>query len=324
MAHYLAPCPWVVRSMAGVNHDHALLAHLDLQLADLIGLVVSQDNSCRFCYAAQSVLLRIQGFPDQRIRELQQDLLSASIGRRESSALEFARRFSRASPLLAWSDTAAMREAGWSDAAIREIAVVAATHVYFNRLSTLPALPPASLESMPDRWWFTLAAPLVRRWMRKGRGAPVRLAPGEEAGPFGALVEGLDGLPAARAMRRVLDDAFASPLLSRAAKSLIFAVVARGLGSPVSESEASRLLDAEGWTPADVETALAHLASPRLDPAERALLPVARESIRYEPARIQRHARGLRETLGVQRFVEFVGTCALANAVCRLDAVVAR
>jgi AhpD family alkylhydroperoxidase len=124
MARYFAPCPWVVRSMAGVNHDHALLAHLDLQLADLIGLVVSQDNSCRFCYAAQSVLLRIQGFPDQRIRQLQQDLLSASIGRRESSALEFARRFSRASPLLTWSDTGAMREAGWSDAAIREIAVV--------------------------------------------------------------------------------------------------------------------------------------------------------------------------------------------------------
>jgi hypothetical protein len=101
-------------------------------------------------------------------------------------------------------------------------------------------------------------------------------------------------------------------------------VVARGLGCPATEAEAGRLLAAEGWEPAEIEAALAHLGSPRLDPNERALLPVARESIRYEPALIQRRARELRETLGVQPFVEFVGTCALANAVCRLGAVVAR
>lgn len=324
MARYLAPCPWVVRSLAGVNQYRALLVHVDLRLADWIGLIVSADNSCRFCYAVQSVLLRIQGFSDQRIRRFQQDLLSASLGRRESSALEFARRFSRASPLLQWSDTEPLRAAGWSDAAIREIAFVAATHVYFNRLATLPALPPETMEAFPERWWFGLMRPLIRRRVRARRGVPDRLSPAECDGPFGALVQYLDGLPAARAIRRILDEAFASPLLSASAKALVFAVVARGLGCPLSEAEACRFLVADGWDPTEVETALAHLGSPRLDGTERALLSVARESIRYEPVRIQRHARELRETLAVEPFVEFVGLCALANAVCRLGAAVAR
>ena len=324
MARYLTPCPWIVRSMAGVDQYHALLVHLDQRIVDLIGLVVSEDNSCRFCYAAQRAILRIQGFSDQRIRQLQQDLLSASLGRRESTALEFARRFSRASPLMQWSDTEPLRNAGWSDAAIREIAFVAAMLVYFNRLATLPALPPERMEAISESWWLGLVRPFIARRFRLERGTEDRLSPAECAGPFAYLVQELDGLPAARAIRRVLDEAFASPLLSRAAKALVFAVVARGLGCPLSEGEACELLATDGWAAADVEATLSHLDSPRLDRAERALLPVARESIRYEPARIQRRARELRETLAVEPFVEFVGLCALANAVCRLGAALAR
>jgi AhpD family alkylhydroperoxidase len=314
----------VVRSLAGVNHDRALLAHVDLRLADWIGLVVSADNSCRFCFAAQSALLRIQGFSEERIRQLQEDLLSTSLGGRESAALDFARRFSRASPLVQWSDTRALQTAGWSDAEIREIAFVAASYVYFNRLATLPALPPEAMEAMPERWWFGLAAPLMRWQLKKRRAAPDRMAPAECSGPFAFLVEQLDGLPAARAIRRVLDDAFSSPHLSPSARALVFAVVARGLGCERGEAESRSRLEAEGWTPAEIEETLAHLGSARLAPAERALLPTARESIRYEPALLQRRARELRESLGVQSFVEFVGLCSLANAVCRLGAAVTR
>jgi len=324
MAHYLTPCPWVVRSLAGVNQYRSLLVHVDPRLAEWIGLVVSADNSCRFCYAAQSTFLRIQGLSEARIQQLQQDLLSASLGRRESTALEFARRFSRGSPLMQWSDTEPLRAAGWDDAAVREIAFVAASHVYFNRLATLPALPPEPMEKMATRWWFGLAAPLIRRRFRVRRGAPDHLAPAETGGPFAQLVRHLDGLPAARAMRHVLDEAFAASHLSPAAKALVFAVVGRGLGAPLSEAEACSRLEADGWAPAEIESTLAHLGSTRLDLAERGLLPLARESIRYEPARIQRHARDLRESLGVPRFVEFVGLCSLANAVCRLGAAIAR
>lgn len=322
MARYLVPCPWMVRSLAGVNQYRPLLVHVQARLADWIGMVVSEDNSCRYCFAVQSVMLRIQGYSDARIRQLQEDLLSASLGPAESTALEFARRLSRASPLVRWSDTEPLREAGWSDAAIREIAFVASSHLYFNRLATLPALPPEPMETYADRWSLRLIAPLFRLRLRNRRGTPESLSAAECAGPFAYLVQQLDGLPAARAMRELLDEGFASPYLSPAAKALVFATVARGLGCRLSETEACSQLAAQGWSDADIEAALAHLGSARLDHNEGAVLPLARESIRYEPARIQRHARALREALGVAPFVEFVGLSALANAVCRLGAAV--
>ena len=322
-AAYLSACPWVVRSLASMSH----YAHLDPQFSDLIGLVVSQDNSCRLCFAVQRLMLRAQGFPERRIRALEEDLFAAELDERERAALDFARRFSRAQPRASARDLEALRRVGWSEPAIREIAFSAAAMVYYNRLSTLPAIPPQDAEALPDRWWarlvFPLMAPLVRQRLRRNhrRSAQPALAAGAREGPYAGLVAAFDGLPAAQALRRLLDEAFASPVLPRRSKALVFAVVARGLACPSSEAEAGRLLTAEGFAPAEQDEILSHLASPRLDTTEAALLPLARDTIRYRPAPIQRRSRALLEGLGVARFVEFVGLSALANAVCRLIAV---
>jgi len=314
-----------VRSLVAMNHYCGRLAHLDPRVSDLVVLVVSQDNSCRYCFAVQRYLLRMQGFPEKRIRALEDGLFAAELDDKERAALEFARRFSRAQPLVSDRDLDPLRQAGWSEPAIREIAFSAAAMVYYNRLSTLPAIPPHDFEALPDRWWARLLAPLIGRSMRRmvRRGAPESLPPEARAGPYAELVAAFDGLPAARALRRLLDDAFASPVLPRRAKALVFAVVARGLACPRSEAEASRLLAAEGVTPAEQDEILAHLASPRLDATEAKLLPLARDTIRYRPAPIQRRSRALLEGIGVAPFVEFVGLSALANAVCRLIAVTA-
>jgi len=324
-ARYLTPCPWVVRSLAVMGY----YAHLEPQLLDLIGLVVSQDNSCRFCFAMQRVVLLAQGFPERRIRALEEGLFAAELDEKERAALDFARRFSRAQPLASAQDLEALRRVGWSEGAIREIAFCAAVMVYHNRVSTLPAIPPQDAEALPDRWWarllFPLVAPVVRRQLRRmhRRGAQSALPAEARDAPYAELVAAFDGLPAAVALRRLLDEAFGSPVLPRRSKALIFAVVARGLGSPASEAEAGRLLAADGIAPAEQDEILAHLASPRLDAIEATLLPIARDTIRYRPAPIQRRSRALLEELGVAPFVEFVGLSALANAVCRLIAVTA-
>jgi len=303
-APYLTACPWVVRSLASIGR----YAHLDRRLSDLIGLVVSQDNSCRFCFAMQRVVLRVQGFPERQIRALEEGLFAAEIDEKDRAALEFVRRFSRGQPLASARDLEALRRAGWSEPLIREIAFCAASMVYYNRLSTLPAIPPQDVEALPDRWWarvlFTLIAPLARRQLRRAHRRSAQ-------GP----------LSAAAALRRLLDEAFASPVLPRRTKALVFAVVARGLACPASEAEAGRLLAAEGLAPAEQDAILAHLASPDLDATEAALLPLARDTIRYRPAQIQRRSRALLEGVGVAPFVEFVGVSALANAVCRLLAM---
>jgi len=156
----------------------------------------------------------------------------------------------------------------------------------------------------------------IRSWQR--RGTRETLPPDLRGGPFGTLVARLDGLPAASKLRHTLDAAFDSPLLSRRAKALVFAVVAHGLSCPHSEQEAARLLAEEGLATGEIGEILSHLSSRALDPLEALLVPFARETVRYEPIQVQRRAQALRAQLETPQFVEVVGVAALANALCRL------
>lgn len=320
MVPYFEVCPWIVRSLMTINQYRVRLVHVSFALADLIGLVVSQDNSCRFCYATQHVLLRAQGLPERRIRQLEDDFAGAQLDRRERAALEFARHISRCSPSPFDADRAKLRDVGWNEEAITELAFVAASHVYFNRVATIPALPVGRIERLSGHWMLGLLAPLIGRRIRarQVRGAREILPLELRSGPYAGLVQSLDGLPAARALRGVLSEAWQSPLLTARAKGLVFAVVARGLGCSPAEGEAKHLLAAGGMSAAEVEEALAHLGSRGLDAVEAVVVLFARETIRPRPAQVQRRARELTAALDHAQLVELIGVTALANAVTRL------
>lgn len=323
MARYLAPIPWVVRSIVGMSAYGALLAHTELRMADLVGIIVSQDRSCRYCYAATRVLLRLQGYPETRIRQLEGDLLAAELDQRERAGLKFARILSRANPRPGPAELEALRVQGFDDAAARELAFVVVSFVYYTILSTLPALSPEGIERLPDRLYVRMFRPFFSKLAHTGirRGHPEAMPPEAEQGPFGRIVGGLSGLPSARAVRRVLDEALSPTVISPRAKMLIFGVIARGLGSTYAEKEAARIAGQHGIDPKDFDHAVAHLSSPALQPLESVLLSEARQTIRYRPIEMQRRARALLDQISVPQFVEFVGIAALANAVCRLGLV---
>jgi alkylhydroperoxidase family enzyme len=132
----------------------------------------------------------------------------------------------------------------------------------------------------------------------------------------------LDRLPAAEVLRSVLEDAWASSVLPKRTKAMVFAVVARGLGCERGEEEAARLLGDEGLGGDVVGEVLSRLASPKLDDLESAIVPFARETLWYRPAQIQRRGRELRSLLSNEQFIELVGIAALANAVCRMSVIV--
>jgi alkylhydroperoxidase family enzyme len=320
MVPYFETCPWLVRSLMAVNQYRVRLVHVSFALADLIGLVVSQENSCRFCYATQRVLLRAQGLPERRIRQLEDDFSAAQLDPAERAALEFARRIARGSPRPSGADRAALSRAGWSEEAIKELAFVGAAHVYFNLVATIPALPVQRIERLSRNWLLAVLAPLMGRRVRahQVRGDRQVLPAELRSGPYGGLVQSLNGLPAALVLRRVLDEAWESPLLPARAKALVFAVVARGLDCPRSEAEARRLLEGLGMGAAAIEEALAHLGGRSLDAVEAMVVPFARETIRYRPVQVQRHARQLATSLERGQLVELIGIAALANAVSRL------
>jgi AhpD family alkylhydroperoxidase len=319
---YFAAVPWLVRSVIRLDPSQSGLQHTDLALAEMIALVVSQDNSCRYCYATHRTFLKVTGFPEDDIQRLEHEFLTTQFGAGRKLPLEFARRVSRADPPPSAAERAALLEDGWHPDAVKEIAYIAALFVYFNRIVTLPAIPYAPAEASGGKWWLRYGRPLVAWWIRSHARAPVPgpLPPELRRGPFAEIVLALDGLSIARALRAVLDDAWRSPALPARAKALVFAVVARAIGSPAAEREAVRLLGAEGLDEAAVRSILAHLGSPALDRLEAQIVPYARDTVRYDPAQIQRRGKALRSQLSAEQFIELVGTVALANAVSRLGA----
>ncbi len=319
---YFSSSPWIVRSMIGFHRAGLRAVYSSTQLVELIHLVISQDNSCRFCYAAARTAMRLLGVPDERVEQLQYDLAAADLSGPDKAALEFCRRVSRADPLAGSDDWRVLRAAGLEDGAVKEVAFTAAISVYFNRLMTLPAVPVERIERISTSWLFRLMLPiagLITR-SRMRRGQLEQAIPGR--GPYAYLVSALGRLPAARALQAVIEDVWGETVLPRRTKALVFAVVARGLGCPVAEDEARRLLADEDLGSEDVSEILGRLASPRLDSIEAVVVPFARETIRYDPAQIQRRGRDLFEQLGNERFVDLVGVAAFANAVCRMSVII--
>lgn len=320
---YLVACPWLARALIDSSYDARGLAYLDLGLADLVALEVSRENSCRFCYAATRAMLRFMGMSEERVRELERKLADAALDPRTSAAVAFARRVSRSQPLVNAEDCRRVEAAGFTPQQRKEIAAVVAHCLLGNRASTIPAIPPEPMERMPDRLFYRLFRPLIARALGAYRkpGKPARLDP-PYAGPFALVVAAFAGLPFAPKLARMLEEMWASPVLTHRCKALIFAVIARGLGCEASGAEACRMLADEGLDDAAANRALAHLHAPELTAIENLLLPFARETLWYQPAAIQRRAQAVRTQLGAAPFLEAVGVAAMANVVCRVRAAV--
>src|SRR3970282_464809 len=61
---------------------------LSRELKECIAVVVSQANSCQYCVAAHSAMLKGLGFTDERIQAIQQNLDVAMLSQKERRILE--------------------------------------------------------------------------------------------------------------------------------------------------------------------------------------------------------------------------------------------
>jgi AhpD family alkylhydroperoxidase len=135
-----ASVPWVGRTWARVVHKE--VAHMPLPLWDLIGLVVSQDNSCRYCYGATRTVLRLVGYREEQIDRIERDVAVSDLGPPERLALEFVRKVSHANPRPTAQERAALVDAGFTAAGVAEIVFAAAFSGFPNRVATMFALQP--------------------------------------------------------------------------------------------------------------------------------------------------------------------------------------
>ena len=318
---YFMASDWVPEATAELNAALFTRTHLDHELADLVGLAVSQDNSCRYCFAATRTLLLMVGYPRDRIARLEQNLAVADLDEPTRGAIAFARRLSRCDPHPTRADVEALRAAGIHGAAYRELAAAVGLWVFFNRISTLAALPPEPMETLPDRWFMRAIRPFVAGRMNRTvrrRAQPLALPADLRTGPCAGAINALDGLPIAPVLRHTIDAMWASTGLFRRSRAFVCATIARALRCAASEAEAVEVLTDEGVEPATVHGMLAHLDAPGLTDAERVLVRFARETVWYEPAPLQRRAGEVRARLGEREFVEAIATASVANMLCRL------
>ena len=312
----LAPAPWVLRAF--VKTTQKPFAYAPPGLWELIGLVVSQDNSCRYCFGVQRVLMRVFGYPEAYLAKLERDFHVADLSPMQRAALDYARKISRANPRPRRGEYEDLERAGLSRPAIAEVAFAAAASAFMNRIATLLALPvETELESLLDRRLFRVLRPMMAWRMRPKPRRPEPLLRNE--GPGAVVVAALGDSPSAGLLRRTLDDAWESPVVPRRTKALLFAVIAKALECARCENEARGELRIAGLDEATIDDVLANLGSPALDAREALLVPFARETVRYQTSSIQRRVREVTAGMSPEETIEVVAVVALANAVCRLS-----
>jgi alkylhydroperoxidase family enzyme len=315
----VAPSPWVRQTY--LDAVRCPVMTLDESEIELAGLVTSQENACRYCYGVARVRMRMLGFSPERIDRIERNVQLVEADPKERELVRFCRNLARSKPRPSRQAREAMLAAGFGRLQTAELAFLVASVGYCNRVATLLAVPPELEFEAPagQGFWQRLSA------FVPGKKPSLKLAlpdypPPTFTGPYGNLVQSLEGSPAAAALEVALNGAFGSRVLPRRSLCLVFAVVARTLECDICETGAAALLEEEEFLPAELSQVLATLGSPKLSEMEALLVPWARDTVWMpeQPARIQERTRPLLDALGPDLLIEAVGAAALANGCVRL------
>ena len=318
-----APLPWLREACFAFRNCKpvAMPEHLFF----VVAMVVAQENSCRYCYGKNRAVLKILGRSEAFIDGVERDLRVAELDEREGALLAFCRNLARSRPRPARAEREPLIQLGYSALAVTEVAAAAARSCFYNRVGTLMACPlELELEQAstgPVEMLKAMGTAMLQRFSAQEEVAlqtvPVSAATLAE-GAYGSVLATMAGLPWAIDVKAGVDGALASTMLSRTAKALIFAVVARGLACRRTEAEARALLQAEGVDDHEIDAALATLQSRRLAPQESGLLAWARETVNYQTPVIQKQTRQLAAQLGDTAVLEAIGVAGLANYIARM------
>ena len=143
----MANAPAVLDAYLALN---AALSHssLDAALRERIALTVGAANSCDYCLAAHGAgakALKIDDAEIARAREAQ------SSNPHYQAALKFARAVVEDMGMVTDADMAAVKKAGWGDAAILEITAAVAANIfrnYFNHVVSTQVDFPAPADPL--------------------------------------------------------------------------------------------------------------------------------------------------------------------------------
>jgi uncharacterized peroxidase-related enzyme len=103
---------------------------------EMIAVVVSIANDCRYCIAAHSAALRKLTKDAALADQVAVDHRSAAIPERTKAALDYAFKLTREPATMTDADVQRLRDAGWSDEDVMDIAEVTAMFNMSNRMAS--------------------------------------------------------------------------------------------------------------------------------------------------------------------------------------------
>ncbi|MGH8797865.1 MAG: carboxymuconolactone decarboxylase family protein, partial [Caldimonas sp.] len=163
-------------------------------------MVTAQENSCRYCYGANRAFMRVLGYSESFIQQLERDVQVAELDDKERAYIAFCRSLARSRPRPAAAARAALLDLGYTPAQISEMAFAISLGCFYNRVSTLMACPPEQkferMASGPFRWLLGLAMSLKQKFAPGRPAEPALDQAALAGGRFGAVLAPLAGLPA--------------------------------------------------------------------------------------------------------------------------------
>jgi uncharacterized peroxidase-related enzyme len=115
----------------------------------MIAVVVSVTNRCHYCIVSHTAALRKLTKDPDFVDRLATGYKYAELEPRDQAMLDFAVKLTEASDRCTDEDVQALRDAGWNDEEIMDIAQVAAMFNLTNRLAS-------GLGWVPNREYFSL------------------------------------------------------------------------------------------------------------------------------------------------------------------------
>jgi uncharacterized peroxidase-related enzyme len=103
---------------------------------EMIAVVVSTVNRCHYCMVSHGAFLRMLTGDPILVEQLRTNYTSASLEPKQRAMLDFAVKLTEHSHRCTEADIEALREAGWSDEDVMDIAEVTAMFNFTNRLAS--------------------------------------------------------------------------------------------------------------------------------------------------------------------------------------------
>jgi uncharacterized peroxidase-related enzyme len=120
------------------HYDEAMKGESGLTKAEreMIAVVVSVTNACAYCIAAHSAALRKLTRDPALADQVAADHAQADIPERMQRALDYAVKLTRTPERMTEADVLLLRDAGWSDEDVLDIAEVTGIFNFSNRLAS--------------------------------------------------------------------------------------------------------------------------------------------------------------------------------------------